>query len=231
MKKNLEYKQSVLKESDRVIAVSSYVKNKLEAIVDKDKIAVIPNIMNINYVKKAVSKRYMLFIGNLTEEKGILFLLEALKEADTDIPTIVIGDGNLRKTAERTVKEDNLNVSFLGRLGHNEAMEYLSGCGILLFPSLWPEPLSRVLIEASMIGVPIIATNTGGTPDIIEDGKNGILSSANSDDFAKKLVKLIRNNKMRNRIRNNAKRMAELRFGEKAVMKKIENIYNDAIIK
>ncbi len=222
MKKNLKRKQNALRDSCAIIAVSNFVKNSIVSVVDSNKISVIPNFFDANL--KSTEGDYMLYIGNLKEEKGVLFLLDVLRKTKPKIQTIFIGDGPLKNRLER---EENIKV--LGRLSHDETMKYLANCNLLVFPSLWHEPLSRVLIEAASIGKPIIATNTGGTEDIIKDRETGLLSNVDVNEFSKKLSKLLSDPALRRRLARNARQGAERNFSKGVVIKKVESLYNSLL--
>lgn len=66
-------------------------------------------------------------------------------------------------------------VSFVGRIDHSELLERYTEYDVLLLPSRWPEPFGRVMLEAMARGLPVVAANTGGTPEVISDGDNGLL--------------------------------------------------------
>ena len=99
---------------------------------------------------------------------------------------------------------------------------------LLLFPSRGPESLSRVLIEASALGIPIAAMNTGGTPDIVVDERTGLLSR----DFAELAddVRRLRDDAtLRQRLGDAARAHAETRFDVSVVMPRVEQLYRDLL--
>jgi glycosyltransferase involved in cell wall biosynthesis len=83
-----------------------------------------------------------------------------------------------------------VRARFLDWIDHDEALRLMAHCDLLLFPSAWGEPLSRVLLEACACGAPVLAMPTGGTPDIIVDGENGALETT-VPAFARRMVELI----------------------------------------
>jgi glycosyltransferase involved in cell wall biosynthesis len=103
---------------------------------------------------------------------------------------------------------------------------WLRHAQFLMFPSVWPEPLSRVLIEASALSVPIAAMNTGGTGDIIVDEETGLLSDTRtglSDDVAR----LASDGPLRERLGKAAARRAALHFDIPVVVQRMETLYED----
>ena len=132
-------------------------------------------------------------IAELHKNKGLEYGLEALSgiEASWDI----FGEGEERKNLETIAKKLNVNVGFLG-FKENAALQ-LKEYDLFLFPSL-KEGLPYVLLEAAEAGLPVVATNVGGIPDIIEPGRTGLLVPP-KDPVAMRaaIVELINNPKKR----------------------------------
>jgi glycosyltransferase involved in cell wall biosynthesis len=97
---------------------------------------------------------------------------------------------------------------------------------MLIFPSRGPESLSRVLIEASALGVPIAAMRTGGTPDIVVDEQTGLLS-ATPEELAEDIRRLRGDAELRARLGSAARLHAEDRFDAPAVVERVERLYFD----
>ena len=226
--RNVRTKQRVLKKCDRVIAVSNFVKKSISGVVDANRISVVPNIMDpVNGTRN--ESDYLLYVGSLSREKGILLLLDVLKRMKNAPRTLVAADGYLMEDVKRRVRDMGLNVELLGRVSHDKIISHMLSCKALVFPSTWHEPLSRTLIEASMFGVPIIATDTGGTSDIINDKKTGILVEPNAREFARKLENLTKDKKLRVRIGKGAQKNAKRKFRQRVIATKIENIYKKVL--
>jgi glycosyltransferase involved in cell wall biosynthesis len=99
---------------------------------------------------------------------------------------------------------------------------------LLIFPSRGPESLSRVLIEASALGVPIAAMQTGGTPDIVVDEHTGLLSES-PEGLADDIRRLRHDAELRGRLGAAARQHAALRFDAPAVVARIDRLYTDLI--
>ncbi len=97
---------------------------------------------------------------------------------------------------------------------------------MLIFPSRGPESLSRVLIEASALGVPIAAMDTGGTRDIIEAGVTGLLSTS-PEGLAEDVRTLRRDEALRRSLGDAARRKVEREFDADAVVARIEALYKE----
>ena len=108
--------------------------------------------------------------------KGTDHLVPAITAAGLDWPLVVAGDGPDRPAIEAAARAANRDVRFLGWLDPEAVAGWIAHAAMLIFPSRGPESLSRVLIEASALGVPIAAMHTGGTADIVQDEITGLLS-------------------------------------------------------
>jgi glycosyltransferase involved in cell wall biosynthesis len=89
---------------------------------------------------------------------------------------LLVGDGPERKALERESKRISIadRVHFVGFVAHDRLPGVLAHADVLVLPSLYEE-LGTVLLEAMQAGLPIVASKTGGIPDVIEDGVNGLL--------------------------------------------------------
>jgi len=96
---------------------------------------------------------------------------------------------------------------------------------IIVLPSRWPEPLSRVLIEALCFSKPLIATDSGGNQDCIRDGKNGFLVKAEVKELKEKLEKLISDSKLREKMGKESRKLFEERFESNSVIERIVSLY------
>src|SRR5215216_2256708 len=119
----------------------------------------------------------VLFVGRLAPQKGVGTLVEAaglLKDPSAQV--LLVGDGPERPKLEREAKRIGVGdrVRFLGFFAHDRLPAVLAHADLLVLPSLYEE-LGTVLLEAMQAALPIVASKTGGIPDVIEDGVNGML--------------------------------------------------------
>ena len=116
---------------------------------------------------------YFLFLGRLTEVKGIRFLIELWKDpAFSKTRLVVAGDGPLREELQR---ESPSNVEWAGHVEGEAKAALVENCRAILFPSLWPEPLSTVAYEAYEHFKPILSSGVGGMKEVITDRVTGRL--------------------------------------------------------
>lgn len=123
----------------------------------------------------------IVFIGRLSEEKGVQVLIQAWKQWGSDAPPLeVIGDGPLRETLTETARKQGLDgkILFSGQLPFAEVYQHLSRARLLVLPSLCFETFGMVACEAFALGVPVAASRLGPLPDIVKEGVCGSLFEA-----------------------------------------------------
>lgn len=117
--------------------------------------------------------------SRVTERKGLNYLIEAIGMLAPQYPDIhlkVMGDGSARPALEALVQEKRLkeNVTFLGRIPREQTVPYYQEASLFVLPSL-NEGMSNAMLEALASGLPIIATPTGGTAELVTEGVNGMI--------------------------------------------------------
>jgi glycosyltransferase involved in cell wall biosynthesis len=120
----------------------------------------------------------LLFVGALIPEKGSGILIEALRRAASarkDLSLTFVGEGPRGYVASLRRAAEDLPVRFAGRLERPAVIDAYRSHEILVFPSTWEEPFAVVPLEAMSIGLTVIATSTGGTPEAVVDGETGLL--------------------------------------------------------
>ncbi|MBE6500305.1 MAG: glycosyltransferase family 4 protein [Methanobrevibacter thaueri] len=192
--------RNVLKDADRVLAVSNALKHEIIAtgvvgIANKTKLSF--NSVDLNKFsprnndsfKKEYNLFYkpiVLFVGNLIKRKNVESLIEAKKISASDYYLVIVGDGPLFKKLNKKVEEENIpDVIFTG--SRNDVEKIIPNCDVLILPS-FTESFGLVLIEALACGKPVIGSNVGGITEIISDdvglliNPNSISSIANAID-------------------------------------------------
>lgn len=241
MRSNLAAKRTGLAKADAVIAVSHRI--ALDLVQRAPELAgtrmeVIPNPVNIAALR-AVARpgtedqgprdqgpAYALYLGKLAPNKGTSFLVDVVRQADLDWPLVVAGDGPDRAALELAAKGSGKRIEFTGWVDRDDASRLLANASMLIFPSRGPESLSRVLIEASALGVPIAAMDTGGTRDIIEPDVTGLLSST-PEGLAGDVRRLRGDEALRQRLGEAARRKVEREFDAAAVVARVERLYEE----
>ncbi len=136
-------------------------------------------------------RSYLLFIGRLAEEKGVATLIEACVRLNGSVPLQIIGDGPQAPALRKQARSLG-NVAFLGYQTGEAWEQALSDAMALVVPSIWYENMPYVVLEALSRGIPVIASNVGGVPERIQEGKNGFLfEPGNAEDLVRAIQKLI----------------------------------------
>lgn len=235
MRRNLARKRDGLARANVVVAVSSKIASDLRERAPEwhsTRMVVIPNPVDVKALRAVADARsshapsvpYALYVGKLARNKGTDFLIDIVREAQLDWPFVVAGDGPDRVDLEEQAAKSGLDVRFTGWVDRDEAVRLLAHAAMLIFPSRGPESLSRVLIEASALGTPIAAMDTGGTRDIIEPDVTGLLSS-NPDQLAVDVKRLRGDEALRARLGAAARSRIERHFESATVVSRVEALY------
>jgi len=169
-------------------------------------------------------------IGNLYKNKGFKYLIEATKELvanNSQLTTIIIGEGQGRNNLEKLIKEYNLenNIILAGRI--ENASELLLAFDIYVCSSV-KEGLSYTIIEAMQSGLPIVATNVGGNPELIKDQETGFLIKPNDPGIlASKINEIINNPDLMQEQSTKARIKALEEFNLETMIKKTKAVYLD----
>ncbi|OYT57528.1 MAG: hypothetical protein B6U76_00735 [Desulfurococcales archaeon ex4484_217_2] len=139
-------------------------------------------------------KNYVLYASGPGFAKGAYIILEAWSNVSKEFNYLKLYMIRCKDTwVERLAKKLRVkNIVFLGRLPPEQHYNTIYESRAVVVPSLFPDPLSRIPIEANRLGVPAITTNRGGFPEVIEDNVTGIISGANSEELANAIVRAIK---------------------------------------
>jgi glycosyltransferase involved in cell wall biosynthesis len=193
----------IWKDSSFVIANSQGLKELALRSEPKKEIGVIYNGVDIEEFFPSTKNRNpdqftIICVSRVTPRKGIRFLIQAFKILSgryDQTRLIIVGDGNEKKSLEDLVQSLDLKdkVEFAGAIGHDKVWEFYQRANIFVLPSL-NEGMSNVMLEALACGLPIVATDTGGTKELLTDNLNGlVVKMKDSNDLAEKIEKLILN--------------------------------------
>lgn len=180
------------KQVDRYVATSEFVKQKyIEAGIATEQIVVKPNVVAPDPGVGEGQGGYALYVGRLTDEKGVRTLLKTWESGRLPLPLKIVGEGPLRPDVEKAAMR-NADIQYMGPLTLAETHELMGNAKVLVVPSEWHEPFGRVLIEAYAKGTPVVAASMGGLMELVKVGTTGELYEAgNSEDLIEKILKLI----------------------------------------
>ena len=241
--------KQVISEADKVVAVSTALKNKAREIVSpQEPIAVIYNGCDSGkFAFNKTSRFYLrkkwdipkqsvvfIFVGNLLKTKGVLELFETfylLMKKLPDIYLIFVGDGRESKVLVQKASRIGINnrVIFVGRRPHDEIPHWLSMADVLVLPS-YSEGLPTVIVEAMACQRAVIATRVGGIPETIVDGQSGILvEPRDSVTLMEAMEKVARDKDLRLKMGNVGRKIVTEKFSWDKNIRKLTDIYKSVM--
>jgi glycosyltransferase involved in cell wall biosynthesis/peptidoglycan/xylan/chitin deacetylase (PgdA/CDA1 family) len=227
--------------TDRIIAVSQSVKEfYVKKGIAPKKIEVIYNGIDVNgsqvtsyelQVKGEFGIRenetVIAVIGRLVPQKGHRYLFDALYELDGQysLKLLVVGDGPLLKSLKSQVTSHKLEEKVIFTGLRKDVKDILGMTDILVMPSL-REGLPMVALEAMVAGVPIVATEVGGMPELVTNGQTGILvEPENKTALKKAITTLIDDHKLYQYLKDNAKKRITEQFSLEGMLQKTQELY------
>jgi glycosyltransferase involved in cell wall biosynthesis len=159
------------------ICPSRFLAEKLaEGGVPASKIRHLPNYVHLDSYRPASEiGRYGVFLGRLSQEKGLGTLLAAAARA-ARVPLVIVGEGPQREALERQAAEQGLShVRFTGHQPDAELRNIVNGAAFVVLPSECYENCPMAVFEAGALARPVIAAAIGGVPELVQHGDNGLL--------------------------------------------------------
>ena len=222
--------------SKRVIGVSNYVTSKkIFNFFAPKNLYTIYNLPPIDFYNKnnisfrenlKIDKNDLLFVtvGRITKDKGYHILNEAVLRLKSipNVKYIIVGDGDYLSVMKEKLKDmiDNNQVFLLG---------YQSNIPQILLPTLH-ETLSIALLEASQASLALIASDTGGVPEIIQNNYNGVLvEPGNIKELSESMLNLTKNQSLVKLYGSNAKLKIKDKFSSEVILNKLDNVYKSLL--
>ena len=242
----------VLQNADGITAVSKALGDVLVSFgACKEKIEIIPmgidrTLFNPGNLDPAVRKKFgiedvfLLYVGRLTEKKGVKYLIDAMPEVMKRYPRVkllVVGDGEQKEELENMVARLGLTekVIFAGAVPNNHLPAIYATADIFIGPSIEAkggdrEGFGLTFVEAAMSGCFVIGTDTGGIGDIIEDGVTGFLvPEKDSRALAEKIIYALDNRENTKKIRESGRRVCRKSFDWQIIAGKYKKIIGDLL--
>jgi glycosyltransferase involved in cell wall biosynthesis len=185
---------------DAFIALSEHSKSKfVEGGIPKQKLFVRPNFLEDTAAPATLpsGSNVVLFVGRLSEEKGVELLLRAWREVRKASPGIlrIVGDGPLRAQLERQAQNSGFaasEVQFAGTLAYAEVVREIGNARALALPSLCFENCPRTLLEAFCSGRPAVVPNRGSLDELVHHDETGLkFDAGNEGSLAQALLKVL----------------------------------------
>ena len=231
-----------INKSNRVTAVSENLKKETFELFDiKNNIEVIPNFIclkeykldNNDYYKKRFApnnEKVICHVSNFRKVKRIEDVIIAFEgiSKKMDIKLLLVGDGPERARLEQISRNSKFskNIFFLGSL--KSTKEVLNISDLFILPSS-KESFGLSALEAMACGVPVIASDSGGIPEVISHGESGLLNSVGDTyQMTKNALKLLSNDSLLERFKTNAYQQA-MKFDIEVILPKYEKLYEQCV--
>jgi glycosyltransferase involved in cell wall biosynthesis len=227
---DLALKRRALRRAGAVIAVSEAIASELRAL-GAARLSVLPNMVDAREAAAVAAEppsfplpeRFLLFVGKLEANKGAHLLVPAVAASRVGLPLVVLGEGALAHSLRMDATARDVPLLTRGWAAREDVLRALGRATALVFPSLWPEPLSRVLLEALALGTPMAVMETGGAREILVHGESGLLVN-DAEGLAEALARLVGDAGLRERLSSGARARAAA-FAPETLVPRYEAVY------
>lgn len=233
-------KRLALREIDRLTVVSHALEDEVRQLAVDIPVEVLPMGVDLAHFtpdhysdaikeKHGVQGELLLFVGRLSEEKGIEYLIKAMPQILVRLPAaklLIVGSGPLENKLRALVEKTGIaaNVVFVGSVAHWSLAEYYATADVLIGPSL-REGFGLVFVEAMACGCPVIASDLPGVADIIEDGKTGFcIRPRDSQAIAGKTIEVLQDRSLREQVKSQARADVAARFSARSAAARYKEI-------
>jgi glycosyltransferase involved in cell wall biosynthesis len=232
-------KKMLLKRYSKVLCITDFLLENLERqniwsnlsrcyfFINTNRFQPDPSVRNEVREQLAASGRFVILtVGSLIPEKGMEVVIRALAELPESALLWIVGDG--REAERLRALSDELSVSsrvrFFGR--QQDVSPYMKAADCFVCPSLWAEAMGFVNLEALATQLPVIASNIGGIPELLDDGETGFLfPPGDHRQLADKINRLMRDPAAHQRMSLNARQSALTRFSAESMLPGYLDLY------
>jgi len=230
---------SLMKRADRYIAVSQVVKRKYVARgYAENKIDIIPNFIEEQTRlsnSRVANKRAIfniLYVGQLRRIKGVDILVQAfskLAKGNPDVQLTIVGGGPQSEALEVLVGRLKIDeqVFFTGEVPHESIGQYYQAADVFVHPAIWAEPFGLTILEAMQFHLPLIVSNAGAPPEIVEDA-GLVFEKGNVNDLAQKLELVYKDEKLRQKLSLNCSKVLQ-NYDRDKIIDRTETFYQQVL--
>jgi len=245
------FEEKMLERSNKIIAVSDFTRRELLQYykVKEEKIRVIHNGVDVNKFKPASDKRKVkeelglnpadiaiLSVGRLYARKGLFTLIESMLPIIRKFKNakfLVSGKGLSNEMSKLGAYAAKLgvkdNIVFTGYFPDEKLPKLYQAADVFAFSTFY-ENLPFAILEAMSAGLPVVTTNVGGIPEIIEDGKNGFLVRPfNPQELGDRVLYFLEHSVASSEMALLARKTVEERFDWRLIVKKVLKVYDEAV--
>jgi glycosyltransferase involved in cell wall biosynthesis len=243
--------QWIFRAADKLISVSRWVREDIAKYgISPEKITPIPNGIDTNAFKpasrsskeaKAVREKLglgedpvIIWVGRIVKQKGLRYMLDAMPsiiEKEHDAKLVIVGWGNgLNALKQQAVKLGiEKSVLFPGPMVGDQLVAAYQAADVFVLPSLW-EVLSIAALEAMACGKPMVVSNAGGNPELVDEGKNGfVVPKRDSKALAEAVAKVLSDEKLRGKMSEASRLKAEKEFDWELITDKTLALYKTLV--
>ena len=155
-----------------------------------------------HFIEERKNKIILTYSGRLIKEKGLYLLCDAYKNLVKKYPNLelyIAGDGPILDD----LKKKYTNVHILGKLKFDELLPLYNDTDIFVYPSMYPEGLPTSILEAGIMKCAVIATDRGGTTEVITSEEYGLIMEENQESLEENIIKYITNKELLNNNKEN----------------------------
>lgn len=220
------------KNIDIFICPSKWLRGKMiEYGLPAAKLIYIPNFVNLDTYKPSYgSDNYIIYFGRIAVEKGLQTLIKAMKYIK-NTRLVIVGEGPVEEELRKYCEQNNIdNCDFVGYKTGTELIEMIRNSKFVILPSVIYENSPMSIFEAFASGKPVIGSNIGGIPELIDDGVNGLLfEPKNVNDLVEKIEFLLEKPKIVLRMGKNARKKVEEEYNTEIHYERIKEVYESLL--
>lgn len=226
----------ILKKCDAVVVLTEEWKNVFKEDLKLDNLVVIPNVIPKPMLDRHPfndEKVHLLFMGNICKLKGVYDMIEVINSMEIKSKKKVLfhicGNGEVEQCLS-VINNYGLNneIKFEGWISSKEKETFLNQCDVLVLPS-YIEALPVSILEGMSYGLPILSTNVGGIPSIVENGRNGLTCApGDTRQLEQNLIYLLENKDIRIKMGEESLKMVE-KYYPKNVAQELSALYESVL--
>lgn len=231
-------KETWKKKVDAFICLTEFAKKKfIEGGLPPDKLKVKPNFVMDSLkelyggVPNGNRESFYLFVGRISEEKGIRTLIRAWKKlgASSRFKLVILGEGPLKSELEHS-SHDMKNISWVGVAERSVVMEYLWKARALIFPSEWYEGMPMTILESFCMGTPVISSDIGSQKEIVTDHQTGLhFKKGSVESMIEAITLMDQKEELREDLGQAARKEYEMKYTPEVNYGKLLSIYEELL--
>jgi glycosyltransferase involved in cell wall biosynthesis len=210
---------------------AEHLKNKVS--INSNKVKVVPHFIEWESFTetKNPNNKNILYIGRLSEEKGIEYLIHAIPKISREHPEIelhIIGEGNIKQNLNDLTNKLEIEdkVLFHGYLPHDNLAIMYRKSSVFVLPSVCMENAPLTILEAMSQGTPVITTNIGGQAELVKNGVNGLLvKPGDPEDLAEKICNILNDKELAREMGENGIKIVEENYTPEKHLRRLIEIY------